>query len=227
MIDILAFGAHPDDTEFGCGGILAKASAQGQRILVVDLTSGDKGTNGTPEIRRKEGEAASKIIGAERLTLDFNDCEILDTYEGRLKLVKVIREYRPRLILAPMWKGEMNHPDHIACGIMARYACRYARFAKILPEVPIYTPEGILHYPPSAYDTPTFLIDVSEHVEVWKQMMHAHQSQLLTYPFVERVLSNAAKFGILIGKAYAQGLVSGNPIAVEDLMTICRGTREL
>lgn len=120
MTDILAFGAHPDDIEFGCGAILAKMAAEGKKIVMVDLTLGDKSTNGSPEKRAKEGENAAGLIGAKRVYLDFFDCEIIDTYEGRVKLVKVIREHKPRLVIASMWKGEQNHPDHISCEKMER-----------------------------------------------------------------------------------------------------------
>jgi LmbE family N-acetylglucosaminyl deacetylase len=139
--DIMAIGAHPDDIEFGCGGILAKMAAEGKKVLLVDLTSGEKGTNGTKEIRQLEGHEAAKTIGAERIFLDFKDCEIFDTYEGRLKLVEIIRTYRPSLVIAPLWKGEMNHPDHIATGLMARAAFRYARLA--IPVCP-YWQEGFI-----------------------------------------------------------------------------------
>ncbi|SCA64141.1 hypothetical protein SCG7086_CF_00050 [Chlamydiales bacterium SCGC AG-110-P3] len=105
MVDILAIGAHPDDIEFGCGGIIAHQAALGYSIVMVDLTLGQKGTNGTPEQRRQEGINAAEVIGAKRLFLDFEDCQVYDTYEGRLKIVEVIRTYKPRLVLAPYWKG--------------------------------------------------------------------------------------------------------------------------
>lgn len=227
MTDIIAFGAHPDDIEFGCGGILAKASAQGYKVLIVDLTLGDKATNGTPEIRRQEGAAAAALIGAERIVLNFRDCEIFDTYEGRLELVRVLREYRPRLILGPLWTGTLNHPDHLALGQMARHACRYARFANILPELPAHWPEGILHYLPQEGFTPDFIIDVSEHVEKWKQMMLCHKSQHRTFPYADWLIRQAAKTGDAIGVAYAQGLKAGNPVVIDNVMAVCRGTREI
>jgi bacillithiol biosynthesis deacetylase BshB1 len=227
MIDILAFGAHPDDIEFGCGGILAKAAADGYKVLFADLTLGEKGTNGTPAIREKEAKEAAQVIGAERLFLGFTDCEIMDTYEGRLKLVKVIRTHKPRLVIAPFWKGEMNHPDHLACGTMVRHACRYARFGKILPELPTHQVEGVLHYLPHSVDETDILIDVSAHIDVWKQMMDKHQSQMKTYPYSDWVLKGAARLGTLSGVAYAQGLAAGNPIVVDDVMTVSHGTREI
>lgn len=227
MTTILAIGSHPDDIEFGCGGILAKMSALGHSIVMVDLTAGEKASNGTPEVRRKEALQAAKLIGAKRITLDFPDCEIFDTYEGRLKLVKVIREYRPEIVLAPMWQGMQNHPDHTASGCMARHACRYARFAKILPEIPLHRPKGILHYLQRNFDVPQFLIDISDYVEIWKQMILCHQSQLKTHNYLDWNLKVAARLGVLIGVPYAQGLAADNPVVIEDLTHISRGTFEL
>lgn len=227
MVDILAFGAHPDDIEFGCGGILTKAAAQGCRVGLVHLTHGEKGTYGNPESRQKEAERAAEIIGAKCIFLNFTDCEIFDTYEGRLQIVKAIRQERPRLVLAPYWKGENTHPDHLACGLMCRYACRYARFGKILPEFPVHRVEGILHYPYGNSEKIDFLIDVSEHVKKWEEMMKSHETQMNNFPYWEWVLKIAAKQGVLIDKPYAQGLISGNPVVVENIMDISHCTREI
>lgn len=227
MIDILALGAHPDDVEFGCGGVLVKMAQQGKKIVICDLTVGDKATNGYPKLRIEEGIQAAKLIGAERLYLDFKDCEIVDSYENRLKLVRLIRRYRPRLVLAPYWKGEQNHPDHLACGLIARYACRFARFATILPELPITTVEGILHYLPPSYETPDILIDVSDSLDTWQKMMESHASQMKTFDYTGWTLRQASKLGMLMGVSYAQGFIKGNPIVVDDIMVVAKGTREL
>lgn len=228
MVDILAFGAHPDDIEFGCGALLARMAAENKTIVMADLTLGEKSSNGTPELRREEGVTSARLIGAHRISLGFADGEIIDTYEGRLKLVRAIREYRPRLVLASMWKGQQTHPDHLACGLMARYACRYARFAKILPELPPHRPEGILHYlSPTQEQYLDFLIDVTEYVEIWKKMMACHQSQMNTFDYIDWNVKTASKFGVLIGKPYAQGLSKGNPIEINDLMSIAKGSQEL
>lgn len=227
MIDILVFGAHPDDIEFGCGGILVKSARQQKSIVLVDLTIGEKGTNGNPEIRKRESQAAAELIGAQRIFLDFSDCEIIDDYEGRLKLVKVIRQYRPKLVLAPMWNGEQNHPDHIACGSLARAACRYARFPKILPDVPTHKVEGILHYLYLNHVCPDFLVDISDCLDLWKKMISCHESQMLTFDYLDWNLKVAAKWGTILGTPYAQGLVKGNPVVVEDIMSIAKGSREI
>ncbi len=227
MVDIMAIGAHPDDCEFACGGILSKMADQGKSIVIVDLSQGDKGSNGTVKEREQEGIEAARVIGATREYLDFKDCEIIDTYENRLKLVKAIRKHQPKLVLAPLWKGEMNHPDHIACGLMARYACRYARFKKILPEIPVHRPEGILHYLFPVHENPDFLVDVTDYVDTWKTMMEKHASQMKTNNYPEWNLNAARAFGLMIGTKYAQGLVKGNPVEVDDVMVVAKGSIEL
>lgn len=227
MADILVFGSHPDDVELNCGGILAKLHSEGKQIVIADLTLGEKGTHGTPETRKLEGKAAAALIGAERIFLNFPDCQIMDTDEGRLELVKVIRQYKPKLVLAPMWKGEQNHPDHFATGLLARYACRYARFEKILPKIPIHWVDGILHYPHFSWNDPDFLIDVSPYADTWIRMMQCHESQMKTFDYADWNLRQASKLGMLIGKPYAQALVKGNPIQVDDIMSISQSTREI
>lgn len=227
MVDILAFGAHPDDVEFACGGILAKMAAQGKTIAIVDLTLGDKGSNGTAGIRKEEGIAAAKIIGAHRSYLDFKDCEVMDDYASRLKLAAAIREYKPFLVLAPLWYGQETHPDHLACGQLTRHACRYARFKSLLPEVAPHRVKGLLHYLFPSQGNPDFLVDVSDHLETWKALVACHRSQMETRDYMDWNLRSAAHFGVLAGTAYAQGLVQGNPTVVEDIMTIGQGTIEL
>lgn len=224
MVEIMAFGAHPDDVEFGCGGVLCKAVAQGHKVVIVDLTLGDKGTQGTPEIRREEGLKAAKVIGAERIYLDWGDCELQDSYEGRVELTRLIRAYRPKLLLAPTWKGEMNHPDHHACGQLVRYAARYARFQKILPELPVHTPEGVLHYLFPGETLPDFLVDVSDVIEQWQTMMACHVSQLRGRNYEGWNLRTAAFYGVMAGCNYAQGFVQGNPRVVDDIMQLSKGT---
>lgn len=227
MTDILAIGSHPDDIEFACGAILAKMASQGKSIVMADLTRGEMGSSGDPETRQKESVAAAAVIGARRVFLDFKDCQIADSHEGRLKIVKLIREVKPKLVIAPMWKGEQNHPDHIATGLMARYACRFSRFCKILPELPIHWVDGILHYPPPSYENLDFLVDVSDFVKPWVEMMRCHKTQMKTFPYDQWNQRLASKLGMLMGCDYAQGLVKGNPIVIEDLMDVSKGAREI
>lgn len=225
--DILAVGAHPDDVDFSIGGLLAKLAKDGYTITSLDFSLGEKGTNGTCEERKRESINAAKIIGAKKIFLDFVDCEIFDTYENRLKIVEVIRNVKPKLVLAPYWKGSMGHPDHVACGQMCRYGVRYARFKNILPKLDPHRPKGILHYLFPSQQKPNFLVDVTEHVDTWKKMIESHTTQLKTNDYLGWNLRAAEHWGDMIGTKYAQGLIASNPIVVDDLMHVSQGTLEI
>lgn len=227
MVDVLAFGAHPDDVEFGAGAVLTKMAAKGKSVVIVDLTTGQKGSNGTAEERKKEAFRAAELIGAKRIFLDFVDCEVFDQYEARLELVKVIREYKPKLVLAPLCEETPNHPDHIACGKMARIACRYSRFRNILPHMPIHRPDGILHYLYPSFDRVDFIVDISSVIDQWTEMMLCHQSQMKTNDYVSHCKKVASYLGMQIGVEYGQGFVKRNAIEVDDLMAVSRGTVEI
>lgn len=225
--DVLAIGAHPDDVDFCIGGVLAKMAAEGGRVAILDLTLGEKGTHGTPEIRKKEGERAAEVIGAARFFLDFNDGSIVDSPDGRKKIAAVIRELMPKLVLAPLWKGEMSHPDHFASGQLARNAVRYARLEKMVPNTNKHQVDGILHYLFPYQENPDFLIDITPYKDLWKEMMMCHASQLKTFDYVGWNMRSARKFGDMAGVEYAQGLIKGNPVIVDSPLTISKGTREV
>ena len=110
-IDVLAFGAHPDDIELTCGGTIVKLGAMGYKTGVIALTQGELGTRGTAEIRAQEFEAAGKIMGLSvHKMLDIPDGNVSVTQENKLKVIQEIREYKPRIVFAPYWK--VRHPDH-------------------------------------------------------------------------------------------------------------------
>lgn len=226
-VDILAFGAHPDDIEFGCGGILAKAVTAGYRVALCDLTAGECASHGSTKERRREALAAATLLNAERICLDLDDCSLYDTSKHRERLVEVIRLTRPHLILAPCWEGTRHHPDHLATGLLARTACRLARFPSLLPKLPPHRVQGILHYLSLVEGKADFISDISSEVETWKQLICCHESQLQTLPYLDWCLKNAAYWGMQIGTQYGQPLIKSNPICIEDPMAIARGTVEL
>jgi bacillithiol biosynthesis deacetylase BshB1 len=120
-LDVLAFGAHPDDIEMTAGGLLCKLVDTGLGVGIVDLTRGELGTRGTAEIRTDEARAAARIIGATmRECLDLPDGGVRNTEEARLKVIRVLREYRPSLIIIPYW--ECEHPDHANAGQLVKEA---------------------------------------------------------------------------------------------------------
>ena len=221
MTDILAIGAHPDDIEFGCGGILAREAKRGKSIVFVDLTRGEMGSNGTPEIREQEAMEAAAVIGAERTMLGLPDCGINDGHLA--EVMAVIRHYRPRVILAPYFEGQGTHPDHIACGLLVRKAARYVRLKKMGDP---HIVQNVLHYPARHFFLPDFLFDISNVVETWKEMISCHKSQMETKNYLDLCLRQSAGWGIHINAAYAQCLIKGNPAVIDSLDAISKGTIE-
>lgn len=216
-LDILIFGVNAADIELGCGGIIAKMAAEGKTITLVDLICPNQ------SIRSKKNNAA-KILKVDRKFMDFADGPVHDNYDARMKLVEIIRELKPRLVLAPMWEGK-EELSRLALGKMLRYACRYARFGKLLPEIPIYRPEGILHYfsPYQAYP-PDFLLDVSPHIPIWKEALSCLDNSV---ELIDHALRSASQRGLMIGKEFAQALAKGNPIEIDDIMSVSKGTLEI
>jgi N-acetylglucosamine malate deacetylase 1 len=168
-VDVLAIGAHPDDVELGCGGTLALLAAVGRAVGIVHLTSGEAGSRGSAEERRREAGAAAAALGAA--TLDFLDCGDGGLRQGRAEedaLIEVVRRRRPRLVLGPM--GD-RHPDHGRAHVLVRDACFYAGLAKRAPE------RGAPHRPAALYcyslhdlAAPTFVVDVTS---AWPRKMAA------------------------------------------------------
>jgi N-acetylglucosamine malate deacetylase 1 len=129
-LDILALAAHRDDVEQTCGGTLLKMAQRGYRTGILDLTRGEMGTRGSAEDRAREAENAAKILCASwRQALDIPDGRVENTRENRLKVVRVLREQRPRVVILPYWKG--RHPDHYTASVLGYEACFLAGLAKL------------------------------------------------------------------------------------------------
>jgi bacillithiol biosynthesis deacetylase BshB1 len=167
-VDILAFGAHPDDIELGCAGTLLRARAQGARTAVVDLTRGEMASRGTAEERDVESAQASTLLGlTARRNLDLGDGRLMDTQENREMVAAEIRRFKPRLILAP-FPGD-RHPDHDAAGKLIQAAAFYARMKnrRLLDRetgepLEAHSPALLLIYLMHEIDKPTLIVDVSE-----------------------------------------------------------------
>ncbi len=129
-LDILALAAHRDDVEQTCGGTLLKMAQRGHRTGILDLTRGEMGTRGSAEDRAREAADAAKILGTSwRQALDIPDGRVENTWENRLKVVRVLREQRPRVVILPYWKG--RHPDHYTASVLGYEACFLAGLAKL------------------------------------------------------------------------------------------------
>lgn len=180
-IDILAFGAHPDDVELGCGGTLIKHRKSGYTTGIIDLTKGELGTRGTVEIRQAESDMASEIMGCSiRENLGLRDGFFTNDEGTRLKVIEIIRKYRPEIVLVPATYD--RHPDHKRAGELVAEACFYSGLQKIKTvengEHQVHwRPKSIYHYIQFIDLRPDFCVDISDVIEEKMAAVFAHKSQ--------------------------------------------------
>ncbi len=221
---ILAFGAHPDDVEFGATGLLIKEIEGGAEVKIVVCSLGEAGTNGTPESRKKEAQSAAKHIGAEFEYINLGgDCHIEDNTKSRIKIAEIIRKWKPDIVLAPSL-SENQHPDHTALAQIVRASSRLARYGglKELKKLPTHTVDSLYYYPSSAeFDKkPDIVIDVSEQYSKWVEAMEIHKSQMKTRGYLNIVSSKAKYLGSTIGVEYAVPLWVNDPIMIESITAL-------
>jgi LmbE family N-acetylglucosaminyl deacetylase len=231
---LLVFGAHPDDIEFGCGGIVAREILAGRRVHFVVCSRGESASNGTPAVRTREARRAAVLLGASLEFVDFGgDAHIEVRPAHAIALAAVIRRQRPGVILAP-GLSENQHPDHSRLARLVRDASRLARYGGV-KELRRMTPHAIgqlFFYSISPEVEPTslgcVLVDVSPPaiVAAWTAAMEAHASQLKTRRYVELQLTRARLTGLRAGVDYAIALYPSDPIVVTDLSTLERGARQ-
>ena len=224
-LKILAIGAHPDDLEFGMGAVLLKEFAQGSELSIVITSKGEAGSAGTPEIREAESRAAAKMLGVtDRLTfLNFGgDGLQTSSPENSVQLARLIREYRPDIVCAPSLSAN-QHPDHCAVGTATRNACRLARYggmAALAGRKP-HAVASLWFYSITAHEDNSLsgatLVDVSEVVDVWQELMACHQSQVSQRNYIDLQLARAQQLGAMARCAYAVALWPNDPPVVQTL----------
>lgn len=230
---LLVFGAHPDDIEFGCGGVVASEVRRGRPVTLIVCSRGEAGSNGTPVIRLREAQHAARELGAAIEFADLGgDAHFTATPAHAIKLAAIIRRVRPAVVLAPTVE-ENQHPDHAVLGRLVRDACRLARFGG-LRELRARAPHAIgqlFFYAVTAEAEPAgagrLLVDVSDS-EVrgaWVSAMKAHASQLRTRDYVEFQLTRARLHGLSAGVEYAQPLFPASPLLVDSLASLERAAR--
>ncbi len=248
-LDILALAAHRDDVEQTCGGTLLKMAQRGHRTGILDLTQGEMGTRGSAEDRAREAAEAAKILCASwRQALDIPDGRVENTWENRLKVVRVLRQQRPRVVILPYWKG--RHPDHYTASVLGYEACFLAGLAKLdasphlragrpqdsrqdagatelLPHRPFKVIYATLYYDVR----PTFVVDITEQFETRLQALLAYKSQFSDqeagkgiFPARDEIRSRveamARFYGMLGGVTYAEPFLQKEVGLVEDLTLI-------
>jgi N-acetylglucosamine malate deacetylase 1 len=230
---LLAFGAHPDDIEFGCGAVIARETQSGRQAHLVVCSRGEAGTHGTPKQRVAEAKKAAALLGAtiEFLELD-GDSHLEIRAAHAIQIAAIFRRIRPDVVLAPSLV-ENQHPDHWRLGKMVRDAARLARFGGV-KELRKAAPHGIgqlFYYAVTADAEPNdiapVLIDVSsrEILQTWTAAMQAHASQVQARAYIELQVTRARLRGLRAGVGHAIALFPNNPLVFDSLAQTGRGER--
>ncbi|WP_100372727.1 bacillithiol biosynthesis deacetylase BshB1 [Bacillus sp. FJAT-45037] len=236
-LDILAFGAHPDDVEIGMAGVLALYSQKGYKVGICNLTEAELSSNGTPSQRQKEASIACEVIGAaERIQLKMGDRALRFFTESDLnKIVSLIRYHQPKIVFAPYHLD--RHPDHgmtteiikeaIFNSGIRNYQCGYDYPAHRVHEFHLYMING--------YVQPDFVIDITAVMDLKIEALSAYQSQFekqsdsvdtpLTNGYIEKVIARERLFGSEVGVSYAEGFKTTKPMLVKDLLEMSEEKR--
>ena len=233
-VDVLLFGAHPDDVEWGAGGSALLLKARGSSFGVVDLTRGEMGSRGTSEERDKEAQEAASSMGARfRENLGMPDCGVIDSVKNRKQIASVIRRHRPKLVLAPYW--EDRHPDHAATGHLVRNAAVYCTLRKSSDLNPPHKPSAYLYYLLHHFTHPGMVVDISEVYDRKLELLRMHASQfsktaegfgvlpLGMNDYLFGLESRDRFFGSLIGVHHGEAFVSEAPLklgSISDLPSL-------
>ena len=218
--DAVCVGAHPDDVELGMGATIAKMTAAGRRVAIVDLTDGEPTPHGSAELRARESARAADVLGvSERRTLTQSNRFLFDTIEARMELAEVFRELRPRMVFGPY--SVDAHPDHVAAAQLVMAARFYSKFTKTsMASEPFY--------PPRAYQymavhlrliaQPSFVIDVSGYLDAKLEAIRSYESQFAANEanrgIVTSMEQTAQRWGALAGVEAGEPFFSAEPVAL-------------
>ena len=232
-LDILAFGAHPDDVELGCGGTIAKEIAAGKTIGIIDLTRGELGTRGSAEIRDQEAQKAAQILGISvRENLNMRDGFFTNDEEHQLAIIRMIRKYQPEIVLCNA--VDDRHIDHGKGSKLVSDACFLSGLIKIETEYKgesqhAWRPKCVYHYIQWKNITPDFVVDTTGFNEKKVEAILAYGSQfynpdnsgpetpIATKNFLDSLSYRAQDLGRLIGTDFGEGFTVERPVAVNSL----------
>lgn len=236
-VNILAFGVHPDDVELGCAGTILSSIAQGKTAAIIDLTRGELGTRGSAETRDREAADAANVLGVSaRENLAMADGFFEHNKENLLKVIEVIRKYKPEIILcnAP----EDRHPDHGRSAKLVSDAAFLSGLRKIKtsengnPQME-WRPKYVFHYIQDRYLNPDFVFDISEYHEKKTQAILCYKTQFTTNDesdepatyisspeFLETVRGRALRLGKRAGVQFAEGYLSAKTIGISDFNSL-------
>lgn len=229
-LDALAFGAHADDVELACSGTIIKLGASGYKTGVITLTRGEMATRGSAEIRAQEFAQSAKIMGlASHKMLDIPDSRIEVTWENKIKIIKEIRTYKPRIVFAPYWVS--RHPDHEKASHLVREAAYLSGLKKLKTDQESYRPYRVIYYQTRFEFKPSFIVDISDfHTQKMKsvlsyksQLHHQDKAEfgedetLLSRPeFLDRIETRDKQYGTYIGVKYGEPFLVREAIKIND-----------
>lgn len=232
-LDILAFGAHPDDVELGCSGTLAKEVSLGKKVGIIDLTRGELGTRGSVAIRNTESEKASAILGVQvRENLDMRDGFFTNDEAHQLRIIEMIRKYQPEIVLCNAIQD--RHIDHGKGSQLVSDACFLSGLTKIETQYngqqqAAWRPKVVYHYIQWQTITPDFVVDISDYMTQKMEAVQAYASQfydpnsmepetpIASKNFLESIQYRAQDLGRLVGVTYAEGFTTERYVTVNSL----------
>ncbi|MCL9770929.1 bacillithiol biosynthesis deacetylase BshB1 [Flavobacterium sp. HXWNR69] len=232
-LDILAFGAHPDDVELGCSGTIAKEVSLGKKVGIIDLTRGELGTRGSVEIRNSESAKASEILGVVlRENLDMRDGFFVNDEAHQMKIIEMIRKYQPEIVLCNAITD--RHIDHGKGSKLVSDACFLSGLRQIKTELngeaqEAWRPKVVYHYIQWQNIEPDFVVDISEFMDKKMESVLAYSSQfydpksnepvtpITSKNFLDSINYRAQDLGRLVGVDYAEGFTTERYLAVNSL----------
>lgn len=236
-LDILAFGAHPDDVELSCSGTLMAHIAMGKTVGIIDLTRGELGTRGTAETRLEEANHAAQIMGVNlRENLEMADGFFANDKEHQLQIVKVLRKYRPQVVFANALAD--RHPDHGKAARLVADACFLSGLIKIevLDDdgtvLPPHRPNAVYHYIQFRPIEPNFIVDISAYMDRKMESVLAYKTQfyqpgsnepetvISSQHFIKNVEERASDFGRQIGVRYGEGFVCESKLGITNVFQL-------
>ena len=235
-LDILVFGAHPDDIELGCAGTIMSHLDLGYRVGVIDLTRGELGTRGSAELRDKESEKASLLMGIKvRLNLGLKDGFFNNDEHTQLEIIKYIRKFKPKIVIANA--KEDRHPDHGKASNLIKTCCFLSgltkvqtKFKKINQEP--WKPNNLFYYTQFNNVEPDFVVDISNYMNKKLDVVKCYSSQFYSSKsnepetiiskkgFLDSVVYRSSDLGRIIGVDYAEGFISERYIYVDNLFNL-------
>lgn len=234
-LDILAFGAHPDDVELSCSGTIHKAKKSGRTVGIIDLTRGELGSRGNAETRKTEAQLASNILEIDyRENLNIPDGFINYDEENLGKIISVIRKYKPEIVFCNALSD--RHPDHGNASRLVSDACFYSGLIKYqkdeIETKEAWRPKSVYHYIQDRYMHPTFLVDISssmdkkiESIKAYSTQFYFDKSEGVSTPisskqFFDGIIDRASTWGRIINCDYAEGFVTERYPGINDIFDL-------